>query len=131
MHRHIFIHHREKVKELFLQAKKNYVCNTIETSSSCEDLFHITDQLSGKKKNSTLPSSIPNVDLPNTFGDFFLTKIQRLRDELDATSRQPDFSVFCDPTLETFSLVTEQLVKNIILKAQKKSCILLTPSQHT
>ena len=88
VHRQIFIHHREKVKKLFLQAK-NYVCNKIE-SSSCKDLFHITDQLS----DSTLPSSIPTVDLPDTFGDFFSTKIQRLRDELDATSRQPDFSVF-------------------------------------
>ena len=122
--RQIFIHHREKVKKLFLQAKKNYVCNKIESSSSCKDLFHITDQLSGKKKDSTLPSSIPTVDLPNTFGDFFSTKIQRLRDELDATSRQPDFSVFCGPTLETFSLVTEQQVKNIILKAPKKPCML-------
>ena len=112
------------VKKLFLQAKKNYVCNKIESSSSCKDLFHITDQMSGKKKDSTLPSSIPTVDLPNTFGDFFSTKIQRLRDELDATSRQPDFSVFCGATLETFSLVTEQQVKNIILKASKKSCML-------
>ena len=31
---------------------------------------------------------------------------------------------FCGPTLETFSLVTEQQVKNIILKAPKKSCML-------
>ena len=124
VHRQIFIHHREKVKKLFLQAKKNYVCNKIESSSSCKDLFHITDQLSGKKKDSILPSSIPTVDLPNTFGDFFSTKIQRLRDELDATSGQPDFSVLCGPTLETFSLVTEQQVKNIILKAPKKSCML-------
>ena len=122
VHRQIFIHHREKVKKLLLQAK-NYVCNKIESSSSCKDLFHITDQLSGKKKDSTLPSSIPTVDLPDTFGDFFSTMIQRLRDELGATSRQPDFSVFCGPTLETFSLVTEQQVKNIILKAPKKSCI--------
>ena len=117
-----FIHHHEKVKKLLLQAKKNYVCNKIE-SSSCKDLFHITDKLSGKKKDSTLPNSIPTVDLPDTFGDFFSTKIQRLRDELDATSGQPDFSVFCGPTLETFSLVTEQQVKNIILKTPKKSCI--------
>ena len=112
------------MKKLFLQAKKNYVCNKIDSSSSCKDLFHITDQLSGKKKDSTLPSSILTVDLPGTFGDFFSTKIQRLRDELDATSGQPDFSAFCGPTLETFSLVTEQQVKNIILKAPKKSCML-------
>ena len=112
------------MKKLFLQAKKNYMCNKTESSSSCKDLFHITDQLSGKKKDSTLQSSIPTVDLTDTFGDFFSTKIQRLRDELDATSGQPDFSVFCGPTLETFSLVTEQQVKNIILKAPKKSCML-------
>ena len=66
VHRQIFIHHREKVKKLFLQAKKNYVCNKIESSSSCKDLFHITDQLSGKKMDITLPSSIPTVDLPDT-----------------------------------------------------------------
>ena len=130
VHRQIFIHHREKVKKVFQQAKKNYEYNKIESSSSCKDLFDITDQLSGKKKDGTLPSSIPTVDLPDTFGDFFSTKIQRLRDGLDATSRQPDFSVFCGLTLETFSLVTEQQVKNIILKAQRShACLIL--SQHT
>ena len=112
------------MKKLFLQANKNHVCNKIESSSFCKDLFHITDQLLGRKKDSTFPSSIPTVDLPNTFGDFFSTKIQRLEDELDATSGQPDFSVFCGPMLETFSLVTEQQVKNIILKAPEKSCML-------
>ena len=101
-----------------LKAKKNFECYKIE-SSSCKDLFHMTDQLSGKKKDSTLPNSIPTVDLPDTFGDFFSTKIQMMRDELDATSRQPDFSVFCGPTLET-SFVTEQQVKNITLKAPKE-----------
>ena len=119
VHRQIFIHHREKVKKFFLQAKKNYVCNKIERSSACKALFHITDQLSGKKKDSTLPSSIPTVDLPDRFGDFFTIKIQRLRDE-------PDFSVFCGPSLKTFSLVTEQQMKNIILKAPQKSCMLDT-----
>ena len=104
-----------------LKAKKNFECYKIE-SSSCKDLFHMTDQLSGKKKDSTLPNSIPTVDLPDTFGDFFSTKIQMMRDELDATSRQPDFSVFCGPTLET-SFVTEQQVKKVILKAPKTSCM--------
>ena len=108
VYRQIFIHHREKVKKLFLQANKNHVCNKIESSSFCKDLFHITDQLLGKKKDSTLPSSIPTVDLPDTFGDFFSTKIQRLREELDATSGQPDFSVFCGPTLETDRAASEE-----------------------
>ena len=69
---------------------------------SCKDLLHTTGQSWDKKKDSTLPSSIPTVDLPDTFGDFFSAKIQKLRDELTG------------PTLETFSLVTEQHVTNII-----------------
>ena len=92
MHRQIYIHHREKVKNLFLQANNNYVSDKIESSSSGKDLFHTKDQLSGKKKDSTLPSSIPTVDLSDTFGDFFSTNIQKLRDEHDATSGQPDFT---------------------------------------
>ena len=64
----------------------------IESSSSGKDLFDIKDQLSGKKKDSTLSSFIPTVDLSDTFGDFFSAKIQRLRDEHDATSGQPDFT---------------------------------------
>ena len=90
--RQIFIHHREKVKKLFLQAKDNYVPDKIESSSICKNLFHIKDQLSGKRKDSTLPSSIATVDLCDTFGDFFSAKIQKLRDEHDATSGQPDFT---------------------------------------
>ena len=80
------------MKKLFLQAKKNYVSDKIESSSSCKDLFHIKDQLSGKKKDSTLPSSIPTVDLSDTFGGFFSANIQKLRYEHDPTSGQPDFT---------------------------------------
>jgi len=69
-----------------------YVSDKIESSSSGKDLFDIKDQLSGKKNDSTLPSFIPTVDLSDTFGDFFSAKIQRLRDEHDATSGQPDFT---------------------------------------
>ena len=54
--------------------------------------MHTTGQSWDKKKDSTLPSSIPTVDLPDTFGDFFSAKIQKLRDEHDATSGQPDFT---------------------------------------
>ena len=80
------------MKKLFLQAKKNYVSDKIESSSSRKDLFHIKDQLSGKKKDSTHPSSIPTVDLSDMFGDFFSANIQKLRDEHDPTSGQPDFT---------------------------------------
>ena len=82
MHRQTFTYHSEKAKKLFLQAKKNYASDKVESSSSCKDFFRTTDQLWGKKKDSTLPSSIPTVDLPGTFGDFFSAKIMRLRDEL-------------------------------------------------
>ena len=94
--------------------RQNRTMCPIESSCSSKDLVHITDQLSGKKKDSTLPGSIPTDNLPKT---------QRLRDEPDATSGQPDLSVFCGPSLETFSLVTEQQVKNIVLKAPKKPCM--------
>ena len=57
VHRQIFTHHPEKVKKLFLHAKNNNVSNKIESSSSCKDLFHITDQLSGKK---SAPSQAPS-----------------------------------------------------------------------
>ena len=87
VHRQIFIHHREKVKKLSCRQT-----TTMCPSTSRADLFHITDHLSGKRKNSTFPSSIPTVDLSDTFGDFFSAKIQSLRDEHDATSGQPDFT---------------------------------------
>ena len=50
--------------------------------------------------NGSLPHHRPVVrqgegQHPDAFGDFFSSKIQRLRDKLDATSGQPDFSVFC------------------------------------
>ena len=66
--------------------KQNYASDKVGSSSSRKDLFYITDQLS--KKDSTLLGSIPADNLPKT---------QRLRDEPDATSGQPDFSVFCGP----------------------------------
>ena len=77
----------------------------------------------GQEEGQHPPKLHPHCRSPKYVWRFFL-KIQRLRDELDATSGQPDFSVLCGPTLETFSLVTEQQVKNIILKAPKKSCML-------
>ena len=99
-----------------LQQESKLFQNTIPELSS---------ELLGKSSTAPLPSDIPRSDLSDRFFDFFSDKSDRIRDDLDSRSCQPlTFAVFDGPQLSQLEPVTDELIRELILKSPTKSCML-------
>ena len=89
IHKQLFHTERTRVSTLIASAKTTYFQNRITTSSSSKDLFTTMNQLLGTQKSSPLPTTHTHEQLPTVFSNYFTTKIQTLRQKLDATPCQP------------------------------------------
>ena len=74
--------------------KEAFISNKIESSASCKELFHVTNQLLGKAKNCTYPDCIPIHELPDAFSTFFTDKIMKISSELYRTPGCPEHTAF-------------------------------------
>ena len=96
-------------------------------------LFEIVDSLLGRGKCNSLPPYEDALSLAEAFSEFFITKIQKMRDILSELSRSTK-EMTCPPiksllkpsavTLETFTPTTEEEIISIMKKSSKASCIL-------
>ncbi|KAK7113027.1 hypothetical protein V1264_012392 [Littorina saxatilis] len=125
----IFWTAKEAVAQLVQRAKEDYWSSKIESSASTKGLFSTSNRLLGKSKDSTLPTDIPTEDLSDAFSDFFSSKVQKIREELDSATPTPS-SPFTDDVEQTassfvgFRPVTEHEVKSVITKSAPKTCAL-------
>ena len=100
----------ENATTLSVTATSRCMCEKIGSSSSCRQLFAVSDELLGKSRTTPLPSDISRSVLPDRFGDFFFNKIKRIREDLDSRSCDPStFAVFEGPLLSQFEPVTEKV----------------------
>ena len=91
------------------------------------------DSLLGRGKCKSLPPYKDVLSLAEAFSEFFITKIQKIRDILSELS-QSTKEMTCPPiksllkpsavTLETFTPTTEEEIILIMKKSSKASCIL-------
>jgi hypothetical protein len=124
VHRQIYTHQRDSVNKLIQAAKVNYYGELI---SQCKNdqkaLFRIVKGLLSK---CTTETSGNTLDIgPNEFNDFFLNKINKIYDSLQAYSTPAaETEPQCLYSLENFMLVTEAELKTIISKSPTKSSVL-------
>ena len=111
------------MKACVQEAKRRFYCEKIDSSSSCRQLFAMSSELLGKSSTAPLPSDIPRSDLPDRFYDFFSDKFDRIRDDLDSRSCEPPTCIF-DVHSSLFEPVTDELIRELILKSPTKSCML-------
>ena len=124
VHREIYANERAVVKACVQETKRRFYCEKIDSSSSCRQLCAVSSELLGKSSTAPLPSDIPRSDLPDRFCDFFSDKIDRIRDDLDSRScKPPTFAIFDGPQLSQFEPVTDELIRELILKSPTKSCM--------
>lgn len=84
----------------------------------------------GNNHQTVLPSHQSEKDLANKFGEFFLGKIQTIRNELSAKTNILDSNIdvlradikFIGEQLSTFSPASCEEVRKIITAAPSKSC---------
>ena len=108
------------------EAKRWFYCEKIDSSSSCRQLFAVSSELLGKSSTAPLPSDIPRSDLPDRFCDFFSDKIDCICDDMDLCSCEPPtFAIFDGPQLSQFEPVTDELIRELILKSPMRSCMLI------
>ena len=92
VHREIYAMELAAVRACVQEAKRRFFCEKIGSSSSCRQLFAVSDELLGRSRTTSLPSDIPRCDLSDRFCDFFYYKIKRMREDFD--SRACDLSKF-------------------------------------
>ena len=77
--------------------------------------------------NSTvliLPTDISHPEFPQAFCKFFSDKIKYIRCELDSCPTDNDFIPFDGIPLTYFRPVSEETVRDLVLKSPTKSCAL-------
>ena len=78
----------------------------------------MVDRLLQRKSEKSYPSSNSDEDLANAFMDFFVSKIERIRCDIesgrDDNSLPADFSVECGTCMSTFVPLGDTQVLNLI-----------------
>ena len=114
--------------DVVLKAKENYWSSKVASCVSTKALFSTCNHLLGKSKDSTLPTDIAPEQLPDAFADFFLTKVQAIREKLD-NETPASLSPFTEDVEQTASFsrfrpVSEDELERVITRSTPKSCAL-------
>ena len=121
VHKDIYKKEQNKMCEIVRDEKKRYVCEKIESGSS-KDMFRLCNDLLGKSNEKMLPTNISPERVPDSMNSFFVSKIEMIREELDANCLMPENRDFNGEKLSDFEPVTEDFVKKLILDSPKTSC---------
>ena len=83
VHKEIFRSHCIQVSKLAIRSKRSYYSNSIvEMGKDHKQLYRLTNRLMGTKSGAVLPTHQSEEKLANSFGEFFQSKIQKIRNEL-------------------------------------------------
>ena len=78
---------RSKFRQSLKCARKEFVSKSIlECDKDNKKLYKLASSLMGVTKENPLPECDNKEDLANQFAEFFITKIQNIRDKLDSLS---------------------------------------------
>ena len=132
IHRDIFTAARNKVSTLIKKAKIMYFTEKIEECNGDQKaLFGVVNEILGRKKEQSLPPHENLKDVLDKFSVFFHTKINTIRQNLDAeiqlqTDNLPSVLPIHDPPLEArmneFNMLSVEDVRKLVAKSPTKSC---------
>jgi hypothetical protein len=121
---------RKNVKKLINNAKFQYYNKQVDDCSRDQaKLFKITNSLLNTAKSAVLPTHESPQKLADEFNTFFVSKIAKIRLELEEKSTSPDISVvdvpcFSGTQLAEFQPATTVEINKIIKKSSKATCSL-------
>ncbi len=109
---------------LITDTRAKYYSRLIEDCGSDQKaLFKVINTLFQKDCNTQFPESESMDILAEEFSDFFITKIQRIRNKLDSLSvHTGHIDTVCQSRLDCFKALTEEDVRKLIQKSPCKSC---------
>ena len=128
VHKEIFRSHCIQVSKLAIRSKRSYYSNKIvEMGKDQKQLYRLTNRLMGKRSDAVLPTHQSEEKLANSFGDFFQSKIQTIRNELCngikvGIDPLQDDKEFTGVYLHEFKPASQDEIRAIIMSASPKSC---------
>jgi hypothetical protein len=111
-----------KYKDHLTQSKDLHFNQLIaKCGKDSKKLFNVVNQLTGKKKQTTLPDTTSNESLSEEFANFFLSKITDIRQELDQHDPYaPNNS--CGTSFTQFKEVSQETIHKLLIAAKPASC---------
>ena len=117
----VFDRERKKYRKMLLEAKTACHSEVKDCRGDTKGLYKMVNTLMGTSSNNPLPDHTNDKDLAEEFADFFMDKIQKIRDNLTENQKYK-------PTRKSISRLAEfrpfnqMQVKKIILSMKMKSC---------
>ncbi len=115
---------RNKVNVLINKARFDYYSNLIEDCGPDQKaLFRVVSNLFCKDNMSQFPECSDMDMLAEEFSQFFIGKVQKIRQKLDSIPVTCDYiDPVCSSCLDTFQPMSEESVRKLISKSPSKSC---------
>ena len=127
VHRQLYCCARDEVLVIIDQAKSDYYKNTInENKGDSKKLFAVLNGLLGRSRNQNLPPDHQPVELSTMFSDFFIEKIDKIRQSIPSNNH-PDLLAYQPEVSSCFNVfqpVTCAEVSKVIATSPNKSCAL-------
>ena len=92
-----------------------------------KEVFKVVENLLHQKGNAKLPSHTCQKELAQRFNDYFVTKISKIRQDLDVIPTSSTYilpNVISDTSLESFMPATEDEIYKLVTSSPSKSCAL-------
>ena len=113
---------RSKFRQSLKGARKEFVSESVlECNRDNKKLYKLASSLMGMKKENQLPEYDSKEELANQFAEFFIAKIQTIRDKLDDLPLY-DLQDSSPPKLSSLEPLTNEEVKHIVKEMPAKYC---------
>ena len=104
-------------------AKKNSKLNELnDNKNKTRNLYNKLRSLTKQKEENPMPSTGSPFDVPDTFADFFLNKIKKIREQFENNSAQGKYIRRC-PNITGFQPLEKNEICNIIEKMNPTTCM--------
>ncbi len=117
-----------KLTSLINDTKASFYNNKVtEAGQDQKKLFGLINKLFHKSSDKKLPSHDNTLELCNKFSDFFITKIDKIREGFAPTSIGETFyedKPFTGTLMFNFKAVTSRQIREILMNAPNKQCSL-------
>ena len=114
--------HRNKYTHNLDKSKTKHISNEIlEIGNDSKKLFATINKLTGNIKENLMPSNFTNQELANQFANFYIEKIEKIRDSLSNFDRYKSTGN-CPVKLDKFEILEPGDVKKLMSKTNSKTC---------
>ena len=109
-----------------LEKQKYYSSLVLENEKDQKQLFKIVKDLSKESKQTTLPKYDSDAQLADDFGDYFIEKVDKIREKFPTTTDFDKYDKHDESfaSFANFEPVSAENVKKLVMQSPSKSCLL-------